>query len=141
MAQSNRANLRKCIINNEIIGNNVPAKLTIFTKVENNCLPPPISVHNYEDDFMSTISVFEHNSLIQRINLVPGDSKGWIIYLPPERFSGIQWPPGGEGIQYKVEQNMRDESTFEGISANSTYSQDCRSTIDRGESKDYTLRY
>jgi hypothetical protein len=131
--------VRKCIINNEIIGNNVPAKLTIITEVENKCLPANQCTQIREDDFLTTISVFEHNSLSQRINDIPGDNQGWIVYLLPERFSATQWPPQGEGIQFKVEQKVGDVSGFEGIITNSTYSQDCRSIIDRGESKYCTV--
>ena len=128
--------VRHCKIINELNGNNIPARLKVITKVENNCNPKSDCTHIDSGDFMAKIVVFEQNAMRQKVKPFPGDKDGWTVYFLPEQLPGTQWPPYGEGIQYKVEQ---ETSPIEGLIANTTYSHDCRSVIDKGFLKNCTI--
>jgi hypothetical protein len=130
---------KKCMITNNVTANNMPAMIRVFTKVENHCQPKLPCLSIKDEDFMATISTFEYNTMRQKVKPFPGNSHGWTVHLFPDRLSVTQLPPYGKGIEYKVQQNIEDESKFEGVSTNTTYSANCSSTIDLGSIKDCTI--
>jgi hypothetical protein len=117
----------------------IPGKLIVKTIVDNNCQPRSFCDNIRDKDFFVKIFTFENNTLFEELDPIPGDRQGWTVtfYIPQSLDS--QSPPYGNGVKYSVQNEVQNASKFERILVNTTYSQDCRGTIEFGTSPTCTV--